>query len=111
MKPPDDTPAEPVLDRLERMERILRAILSRIDPDPVLTEREAAALRGKSVHALRKERCEGRGPRYVKDGAAVRYRRSDVLAFIEANSRETRDTRKEPRFSEQSPATEGDHDE
>lgn len=107
MQPSDRPRAEPLLDRLESIERIVRTILSRIDPDPLLTEREAAAIRGKSVFALRKERSEGRGPRFVKDGASVRYKRSDVLAFIEANSRETRDTRRVPRFSE-SPALEDD---
>ncbi len=63
MQPSDRQPAEPLLDRLESIERIVRTILSPIDPDPLLTEREAAAMRGKSVYALRKEMTRFASPR------------------------------------------------
>jgi hypothetical protein len=54
-------------------------------PDKLLTEAEAAKLRRQSVRTLQAERLRGSGCTYVKLGRSVRYRASDVLAFIEAN--------------------------
>jgi hypothetical protein len=53
--------------------------------DDLLTEKEAAQLRRQSVRTLQSERVRGVGPAYVKLGRSVRYRRGDVVAFIEAN--------------------------
>ncbi|HOQ47571.1 MAG TPA: helix-turn-helix domain-containing protein [Bryobacteraceae bacterium] len=39
-----------------------------------------------SVLTLRKWRSEGRGPRYVKIGALVRYRPDDVDAWIQSHA-------------------------
>jgi hypothetical protein len=55
--------------------------------DPLLTEIEAAQLRKQSVRTLQAERLRGGGCAYVKLGRSVRYRRSDVLRFIEARVR------------------------
>jgi hypothetical protein len=90
-----------VADRLERVERTLTRILACVDREEFLTEREAAALRRKSVYALRKERARRAGPPFIKDGNAVRYRKSELLAWLEANSRETRSSEREPRFRTQ----------
>lgn len=43
-----------------------------------LTTREAAALVGVSVRTLEALRAEGRGPRFVRIGRAVRYPRDTV---------------------------------
>ena len=87
-----------VVDRLDRVERTLTRILACMDREEFLTEREAAALRRKSVYALRKERARRAGPPFIKDGNAVHYRKSELLAWLESNARETRDTEREPRF-------------
>jgi hypothetical protein len=55
--------------------------------DEMLTEKEAAQLRRQSVRTLQAERLRGDGCRFVKLGRSVRYRRCDVLAFIESNLR------------------------
>jgi hypothetical protein len=55
------------------------------DPDRLLSESEAAILRGQSVYTLQAERCRGVGCVYVKIGSSVRYRRADVVAFIKAH--------------------------
>lgn len=53
-----------------------------------LTTPEAAALLGLSVHTLNKWRWDGRGPRYLKLGKSVRYRREDVEQFLDDAARE-----------------------
>jgi hypothetical protein len=55
--------------------------------DPLLTEIEAAQLRRQSVRTLQAERLHGGGCPHVKLGRSVRYRRSDVLRFIESHVR------------------------
>ena len=55
--------------------------------DDLLTEGEAARLRRQSVRTLQAERLRGTGCTYVKLGRSVRYRHSDVMAYIEANLR------------------------
>lgn len=57
------------------------------DPDALLTERQAAAFRGQSVKTLQNERVRGDGCPYVKLGRSVRYRRRDLVAFVEAHLR------------------------
>ena len=52
--------------------------------DLLITEVEASAMRGQSVRTLQMERLKGGGCPYVKLGRSVRYRRSDVEAFINA---------------------------
>lgn len=48
-------------------------------PEPeFLNTREAAELLGVTPKALEQMRSEGRGPRFVRVGRAVRYRRSDL---------------------------------
>ena len=46
----------------------------------LVDEHMAAAYRGCSVAKLRRERWAGIGPQYIKDGAAVTYRKKDLLA-------------------------------
>jgi hypothetical protein len=55
--------------------------------DVLLTEIEAAQLRRQSVRTLQAERLHGGGCSFVKLGRSVRYRRSDVLRFIESHVR------------------------
>lgn len=53
--------------------------------DDLLTETEAAKLRRQSVRTLQAERVRGGGCPFVKLGRSVRYRRSDILRFIESS--------------------------
>ncbi|UYC12859.1 helix-turn-helix domain-containing protein [Xanthomonas sp. CFBP 8445] len=54
---------------------------------------DAARHLGISVSTLEKMRVEGRGPRYVKIGGRVFYRRADLDAYIEGSVVETTDSR------------------
>lgn len=58
-----------------------------MDTKILIREREAAHLLDMSVAALRKWRREGRGPRYFKVGKLVRYRVSDLEAFVSKHER------------------------
>lgn len=49
-----------------------------------LDERASAALLSLSPQYLRKRRADGDGPKHIRFGRAVRYRRSDLLAWAEA---------------------------
>ena len=48
-------------------------------------EQGAAEMLGCSVAALRKWRRRGSGPAYVKVGRLVRYRETDLLAYLDAH--------------------------
>lgn len=56
-------------------------------PDDLLTSAETAALIGIKVGTLELWRQRGKGPKFAKLGSAsqapIRYRRSDVVVFIE----------------------------
>ena len=53
----------------------------------LLNETEAARILAMQVTTLRRWRWAGKGPRFVKVGAAVRYDPADLTAFIEAGRR------------------------
>lgn len=53
----------------------------------LLNEYAAADMLGLSVKTLRRWRWAGRGPRFIKIGAAVRYDLTDLRAYIEAGRR------------------------
>lgn len=55
-----------------------------LNPDALLTEREAASLASLSVRTLQTWRVRGGGPQFAKLGGAVRYRRRDIEAWIAA---------------------------
>jgi predicted DNA-binding transcriptional regulator AlpA len=48
----------------------------------VLNERDVARITGLSVASVRRWRLLRRGPTYLKIGAAVRYKREDVTAWL-----------------------------
>ena len=50
--------------------------------EPVWTEHDLARVRKQSVATIRRERLLKRGPKYLKIGAAVRYRPEDVAAWL-----------------------------
>ena len=57
------------------------------DPDALLFGAEAAYLAGLSIRTLESLRLRGNGPCFIKFSRAVRYRRLDVLAWIERKVR------------------------
>lgn len=56
-------------------------------PSALLTETQAAQVLSLSIRTLQAWRLKGSGPRFVRlSGRAVRYRNSDLAAFIEART-------------------------
>lgn len=56
-----------------------------LDPEVLVTEREAADFLGVTTRALQKWRANGTGPRFVRiSGRCVRYRRRDLISWAEA---------------------------
>jgi hypothetical protein len=62
-----------------------RALLGESDMDELLTPRDSADYRRTSIRTQDRERAEGRGPRYVRIGSRIYYRRRDVDTFIAAH--------------------------
>ena len=58
-------------------------------PDFLLTQPEYAILRRCSERTIERERASGTGCRYIKIGRSVRYKRTDVLDFIETHARQS----------------------
>ena len=55
----------------------------------ILNERQVGEIYGFTIPYLRRARRERRGPRFLKLGKLVRYRRSDIESFLSANAVET----------------------
>lgn len=53
----------------------------------LLTNDQAAALLGLSPETLPVWRVRGRGPQHIKVGRLVRYRESDLQAWLDAQTR------------------------
>jgi hypothetical protein len=64
----------------------MRVAPSSTDHDALLTEVQAADLLRLSVRTLQAWRTRAFGPAYVQAGRAVRYRRRDLIAWIEAST-------------------------
>ncbi len=50
----------------------------------LLNERDVSRITGLGVPTVRKWRYMGRGPKYVKLGASIRYKPEDITAWIES---------------------------
>ena len=66
-----------------------RRSVANIQLEPLLNEYEYAAITGESVATARRNRMLGKGCPYIKLGALVRYRPSDVQSHIAQNLRVT----------------------
>ncbi|SDH27481.1 helix-turn-helix transcriptional regulator [Roseospirillum parvum] len=63
------------------------SIQDRVYLDSLINEVEAAGFLGYTTRALQNWRVRGGGPKFVKVSArSIRYRRRDLLAWIEAHS-------------------------
>ena len=58
-----------------------------------LTEKQSARLLSISHRTMQAWRRAGVGPDYVRAGRAIRYRRRDLIAWIEANTVEVNNIR------------------
>ena len=56
--------------------------------EPLMSTEEVAEVLGRPARTLRQWRYLGVGPRYLKVGAAVRYRARDVEEWLRAHERE-----------------------
>lgn len=56
--------------------------LYELPPDALLTPDEAADLLRMTTTALRQRRCRGEAPSFLKNGFVIRYRKSEVDAFM-----------------------------
>ena len=54
------------------------------DSERLLNEHDVAHLTGLSVASVRRWRLSKAGPRYLKIGAAVRYKPQDISAWLES---------------------------
>jgi len=63
-------------------------------PDDRLDNASAAAYIEKSGSWLNKERSQGRGPRFLKIGASIRYMVRDLDEYLRGTARETVDSRR-----------------
>jgi DNA-binding transcriptional MerR regulator len=57
-----------------------------VDIDTLLAEVHAAELLGLSSRTLQAWRTKGVGPAFVRAGRAIRYRRRDLIAWMEAHT-------------------------
>jgi hypothetical protein len=64
----------------------MRAAIGGNDYDALLTEVQAADLLSLSVRTLQAWRTRAFGPAFVRAGRAVRYRRRDLLAWMDDNT-------------------------
>jgi predicted DNA-binding transcriptional regulator AlpA len=64
----------------------MHAAPSPTDPDALLNEVQSADLLNLSVRTLQAWRSAGGGPRFVRAGRAIRYRRRDLLAWMDDNT-------------------------
>ncbi|ARP98244.1 helix-turn-helix domain-containing protein [Pseudorhodoplanes sinuspersici] len=53
--------------------------------DDLLNEIEASDILRVSVRTLQSWRCGGAGPAFIRIGRAIRYRYSDLLAYVDQN--------------------------
>jgi len=52
--------------------------------ETLLNEHDVARITGLSVASVRRWRLLRQGPKYIKIGAAVRYKQEDVAAWLES---------------------------
>lgn len=56
------------------------------EAEPLLMEVQAAKILNVSPRTLQNWRITRNGPLYIRAGRAIRYRRCDVVAWIDANT-------------------------
>jgi predicted DNA-binding transcriptional regulator AlpA len=64
--------------------------------DPLLSDRDVEKITGRARSTLQKDRVSGTGIPFVRIGRLVRYRQSDVTAFLDALPRRLSTAEGEP---------------
>ena len=64
----------------------MQAAISITDHDALLTEVQAAEVLNLSIRTLQAWRTKRSGPAFVRAGRAIRYRRRDLYAWMDANT-------------------------
>jgi hypothetical protein len=64
----------------------MQAAISITDHDALLTEVQTADVLNLSIRTLQAWRTKGSGPSFVRAGRAIRYRRCDLYAWMDANT-------------------------
>ncbi|MCB0924948.1 MAG: DNA-binding protein [Mycobacterium sp.] len=54
--------------------------------DELLTPKQVAEYRGTTTAVLAQERHKGAGPRFIRDGRRIRYRATDIHAYLDART-------------------------
>lgn len=63
----------------------------KMEPEKIFIDEKAVSnITGFALPTLRNWRCIGKGPDYSKIGRAIRYKKKDVLAFMDAHRIEPR---------------------
>jgi hypothetical protein len=52
--------------------------------DPLLSERDVSTINGRACSTLQKDRVSGEGIPFIRVGRLVRYRQSEVAAYLDA---------------------------
>jgi hypothetical protein len=81
---------KPLLEAMPLEARTTQQHHKEIDLMRAMNEHEVSFLVGKSVQALRNDRYLGKGVTYFKVGRTVRYRRGEVLKWLESQRIEPR---------------------
>lgn len=58
-----------------------------IEDEPLLNEKQVAAITGLSPRTLQTWRLRGGGPEFLKLGTGVRYRRDEVVAWMKRSAK------------------------
>ncbi len=70
----------------EAVERaVIETLRGAVNSDAILTERQVTAEYNIPTKSLQQHRYRGTGPKYLKLGKSVRYRRRDIRAWLEDN--------------------------
>ncbi|WP_349268958.1 hypothetical protein MPNTM1_04180 [Mycolicibacterium parafortuitum] len=68
------------------MAKLTEQLGSPVVLDQLLTPQQVAEYRGTTTGVLAQERFKGVGPNFIRDGRRIRYRVSDIRAYIESST-------------------------
>lgn len=71
---------------IEVVKTVIDPVRVRVLPDGRMSAKDAAAYVGRAEKTLAMMRMEGRGPRYIKVGGRIFYRKDDLDAFIQGHA-------------------------
>jgi hypothetical protein len=64
----------------------MQSLYSPLDPDALLTEAQTSDFLNLSIRTLQAWRMRNAGPKFVRAGRAIRYRRRDLTAWMDAHT-------------------------